>query len=107
MVTLLGTQVVVLGRNGNPLHQVLHLLLETTDYSVRNVGHFDGPVVSSLRAAFLFSAIVYPSAYLGREVSWRFSSDLSCKIKNGLLGEGFFHAFLCRHHRCVNRAMAV
>jgi hypothetical protein len=26
---LLGTQVVVLGRHGNTLHEVLHLLLET------------------------------------------------------------------------------
>ncbi|WP_262384539.1 hypothetical protein, partial [Pseudomonas fragi] len=28
---LLGTQVVVLGRHGNTLHEVLHLLLETAD----------------------------------------------------------------------------
>ena len=96
-----------MGRHSSPLHQVLYLLLEIADYSVRNVGHLDGPVVSGLRAAFLFSTIVYPFAYLGREISWRFSSDLSCKIENGLLGEGFFHAFLCRHHRRVNRAMAV
>ncbi|WP_223182099.1 hypothetical protein, partial [Pseudomonas lundensis] len=28
---LLGTQVVVLGRHGNTLHEVLHLLLETAE----------------------------------------------------------------------------
>ncbi|WP_223184035.1 hypothetical protein, partial [Pseudomonas fragi] len=32
---LLGTQVVVLGRHGNTLHEVLHLLLETANLPVR------------------------------------------------------------------------